>query len=265
MTRILHRKWFVPILLWAVGGCSWGVHESNGEIPEMHRNLSRTVDIQTGVIHGDLGKAQAAAEWLLSRQDQISFPTSGGEYRDEMLEYAYRISTATELEVVATQTGRLAGACGRCHQATGGGPTFMVGTKSPTGDSQESQMIRHLWAADRMWEGLVGPSEEAWMAGAEAMAESQPGLARELRASGNSQRSERLLEEVNLLAQEALTKSDLAARADVYGRLLDTCYRCHTLSGTQVTKSLSTDRQAPSSTPARRTTDRHSEHPASSP
>lgn len=231
MSRILHRNWLAAILLWAVVGCSWGVHESDGDIPEMHKNLSKTVDIQTGVIHGDLGKAQAAAEWLLSRRDQISFPAGGNEYRDEMLGYASRISTATELKVVAAQTGRLAAACGSCHEATGGGPKFVVGTGSPTGDSQESQMIRHLWAADRMWEGLVGPSDEAWMAGAEAMAESQPDLATELRTSGSIQQAEELLGEVNNLAQEALTVSDLDGRADVYGRMLDTCHGCHTASG----------------------------------
>ena len=88
-------------------------------------------------------------------------------------------------------------------------------------------MLRHLWAADRMWEGLVGPSEEAWMAGAKAMAETEPALARAFRSSATAQVAEELLGEINLLATEALNAYDLGLRADVYGRLLGTCNRCH--------------------------------------
>lgn len=236
MTRILCRNWLAPMLLWVVGGCSWGVQENSGEIPAMHRNLSRTVDIQTGVILGDLEQAQAAAEWLLSRQDQSSFPPNAKAFEDGMVEHASAISSAADIRTAAVHTGRLAATCGSCHQATGGGPSFVVGTEARAGDSQESLMIRHLWAVDRMWEGLVGPSEEAWRAGARALAETQPILAKELRASGSIQRLEGLLGEVNLLAHEALEVSGLAERADVYGRMLATCYRCHAPTGVPVTR-----------------------------
>ena len=236
MTRVTYHNQLALLLLWFVAGCSWGFQESNGDIPEMHQNLSRTVDIQTGVIQGNLEQATAAADWILSRQDQISFPSGGREYQDALLDHASIIASATDLGAAAVQTGRLAAACGSCHQATGGGPRFMVGTESPTGESQESQMIRHLWAADRMWEGLVGPSEEAWLAGANAFSESQPSLASELRASGIMESAEGLLREVNLLAKEALTASGQDERADIYGRLLTTCNRCHGSSGFDVLK-----------------------------
>lgn len=231
MIRIPPPKWPAFLALFAIGGCTWGFQGSNGEIPEMHNNLSKTVDIQTGVIQGDLDKAQAAAQWLISRQAQNSFPPSAKVFEDEILESASIISTATELMAVAIQASRIAASCGSCHQASGGGPNFVVGTKSPTGDSQEEQMLRHLWAADRMWEGLVGPSDEAWIAGATAMAKTQPALAQAFRDSAMVQATEGFLGEVNRLAEEALRASDLAGRADVYGRLLGTCNRCHGPSG----------------------------------
>mgnify|MGYP001820827823 CR=1 FL=1 len=236
MTRFLSSNRAAILLLFALGGCTWAFQGSNGEIPEMHKNLSRTVDIQTGVIQGDLAKAQAAAEWLLSRQDQSTLPPDAAVFEEEILGYASSISTETELRAVAAQTGRIAAACGSCHQATNGGPSFVVGTKNPTGDSQEAQMLRHLWAADRMWEGLVGPSDDAWMAGARAMAETQPVLARAYRASVGTEQSEGFLAEVNRLAQEALTASDLPEKAEVYGQMLDACNRCHTQAGIQVNR-----------------------------
>lgn len=219
------------LLLLALGACSWGFQESNREIPEMHKNLSRAVDLQTGVIQGDLEKARAAARWILERQELSSFPQSAQSFEAELLGYASNISTATELKAVAAQTGQLAAACGSCHQANGGGPKFVVGSTSPAGDSREAQMLRHLWAADRMWEGLVGPSEEAWTAGAKALAETQPALARAYRESADSRGLEGFLGEVNNLAQEASIASNLADRAEVYGRMLDTCNRCHTSLG----------------------------------
>lgn len=218
------RPLVVPLLLASLsaGGCTWGVER---DIPEMHRNLSKTVDIQTGVVQGDLERAREAATWLLTRQQP--FPPGGESFEQELRLYASRIAEATDLKTVAVQTGQLAATCGGCHEAVRGGPSFVVAGDVPGGDSQEALMVRHLWAADRMWEGLVGPSEEAWMAGATAMAETEPALARAFRSSVIAEGAEEFLQEVNLLATEALNAYGLGLRADVYGRLLETCNRCH--------------------------------------
>lgn len=222
----------LPLLgILLIGGCTWGFGGGDGDIPAMHRNLSRTVDIQTGVVQGDLEKAKKGAAWLLEQQDEMMVPREGTEPHRAMLAAAARIAEATDLGTVATQTGRLAEGCGSCHRAVGGGPRFVVGNTSPKGTSQEAQMIRHLWAADRMWEGLVGPSDEAWEAGAKAMAETQPALARAFEASASMPDPAGLLREVNLLANEAVSAATLAERAEVYGRLLNTCNRCHAPAG----------------------------------
>jgi cytochrome c553 len=202
----------------------------------MHRNLSTTVDIQTGVVQGDLDKAQKAASWLLSREGQMRFPPEAIDFEQAMLENAARIAEAEDLRTVALQAGQLGGSCASCHQAMNRGPRFVIGTDAPGGTTQEAQMIRHLWAADRMWEGLVGPSDEAWIAGARAMAETQPLLARAYRASTSPGEAESFLREVNLLATEAMNAVHLEERSDVYGRLLTTCHRCHSPAGIMVEK-----------------------------
>ncbi|MBT8396772.1 MAG: hypothetical protein HKO65_16190 [Gemmatimonadetes bacterium] len=231
MTKpIISSKNLLPLLTsLMVVGCTWGFGTPGGDIPEMHRNLSKTVDIQTGVVQGDLEKAKAAASWLLEREAGGLWPAGGEQYRQALLNSADRITEAQAVEEVALETGRLAASCGGCHMAQKGGPRFVVGSEAPGGESQEAQMIRHLWAADRLWEGLVGPSEEAWAAGALAMAETQPALARAFRDSPAFGRIGAFLEEVNLLAREAVDAEDLDERADVYGRLLATCDRCHSI------------------------------------
>ncbi len=225
----------LPLLgMLLVGGCTWGFGGGDGDIPAMHRNLSKTVDIQTGVVQGDLAKAKKAASWLLSRREEMLVPPGGEVYQRAMLAAAAGVTEAADLKTVATQTGRIAEGCGSCHQAVSGGPRFVVGNAAPSGSSQEAQMIRHLWAADRMWEGLVGPSDEAWKAGAEAMAETQPVMARVFRASTSVPEPEGLLREVNLLANEAMDATTLSEKAEIYGRLLNTCSRCHAPAGIMV-------------------------------
>ena len=233
MTRILQITGSALLLfgLLMAGGCSWGFGGGNPEIPEMHKDFSRTVDIQTAVVQGKMDRAQRAASWILEHRDQRPFPPEAEAYRKEMLGYASRIAEAEDMTEVASQTGRMAGACGSCHQSVGGGPRFVVGTPSPDGSTQAAQMIRHLWAADRMWEGLVGPSDEAWMAGARAMAETQPAMVGALPASTAPGTPQILLREVNLLGTEAMNAKGTEARADVYGRLLETCNRCHAPTG----------------------------------
>lgn len=226
----------LPLCAWIVVGCSWGPGWNQADVPEMHRNLSRTVDIQTAVVQGDLQKAQRAATWLVEREGEMLFPADAKGYESNMIELARQIQVADEISQVALQTGRLAAACGSCHQATGAGPKFVVGSASPHGETQEAQMVRHLWAADRMWEGLIGPSDEAWTAGARAMAETGSDLARVFRTSTGGGRPERLLQDVNNLANEAMNAQGQAARADVYSRLLETCNRCHSSAGIQVEK-----------------------------
>jgi cytochrome c553 len=229
MNKLLHSSTAGILLLTVTvaGGCTWSFGGSDRDVPEMHRKLSRTVDIQTGVVQGDLERAQKAASWLLSREETMTLPAAAKVHEEEMLGHASEITLALNLETVAAQAGQLAAACGSCHQATNAGPRFVLGSDSPNGGSQEAQMIRHLWAADRMWEGLVGPSEEAWMAGAQAMAETQPALARAFRASTSPGESQDFLEEVNLLAKEAIVAQGQQDRADVYGRMLTTCHQCH--------------------------------------
>jgi cytochrome c553 len=233
MTHLLNRKNPFSLLgvILVAGGCTWGMGGGAREVPEMHQNLSRTVDIQTGVVQGDLSRVRSAAAWIVEREDRIPFPPEGRSYKEEILRYAGSISQAQDLRTAASQIGQLAAACGGCHEATGGGPNFVVGNSSPGGDSQEAMMIRHLWAVDRMWEGLVGPSEEAWIAGAEAMSETEPALAQALRESAVTRGSEDLLREINVLATEALNAHELGMRAEVYGRLLNTCNRCHSAVG----------------------------------
>jgi len=86
-------------------------------------------------------------------------------------------------------------------------------------------MYRHMWAADRLWEGLTGPSDDAWRSGAEVLARapaSPPVTETPLPAGVVA-----LLAEVRELGQAALEAETLAQRANLYAPFLASCAGCH--------------------------------------
>ena len=93
-----------------LGGCTWGVGGRDTETTLMHRRFSRTFELQTGIIQGDLEKAKAGAAWLVGGTESESAPTGTGEHLARLRGYAALISQAETIEAAARQTGQLAGA-----------------------------------------------------------------------------------------------------------------------------------------------------------
>ncbi len=214
-----------------LAGCAWGFGGPDDAITDMHRQFSRTGDVQTAVVLGDLERARASGTWLATHEDRGPLPTGADPYRAQMKGYAALIGQAQTLASAAAQTGWMAAACGDCHQATGAGPRFVVQAGPPEATTPGSRMVRHLWAADRMWEGLVGPSDEAWLAGARALGTMEASPATALLASTSPQGSPLFSARISDLAAAAASARDQEGRALVYGQLLDTCTRCHSGAG----------------------------------
>ena len=89
------------------------------------------------------------------------------------------------------------------------------------------RMQRHLWAMDRLWEGLVGPSEMAWQEGSKILA-ANPFPADALPIPKDLQPvAKKQLAAIAALAKQAGAATELADRSKVYGELLSTCSGCH--------------------------------------
>jgi hypothetical protein len=78
----------------------------------------------------------------------------------------------TNIDGLAAATGQMRGTCGSCHTASNSGPRVRIGGDPPTGVGElANRMIEHLWDADRILEGLIGPSDTSWNAGATGLAQ----------------------------------------------------------------------------------------------
>jgi cytochrome c553 len=150
--------------------------------------------------------------------------------RVRRMQAAARVTaSADSLTIAAAGVAAMAQQCGDCHAEHRQGAYFgpdIQAPRSPPPDSLGERMQRHSWAADRMWEGLTGPSNEAWNAGASALA----------RAPGGSPASEpplpadfvTRLHAVREIGKSALEARRREERAKVYGMLIASCADCHT-------------------------------------
>ena len=233
MIRENRLKTFTALLFATAtaAGCTWGGGGGETEVTPMHGRFSRAVDIHTSVVLGNLDRAKAAGAWIATQEEGGDFPAGTEAYQARMKQYAALISQDQELDSVAMHTARMAAVCGSCHQASRGGPRFVVGSEPDEGSTTAKRMIRHLWASDRMWEGLVGPSEETWMAGSRVLGEGVESLEGAVQASPAPEEARRYLAELSQLGGEGAAATTQEARASVYGRLLGTCYGCHRSTG----------------------------------
>jgi len=222
----------LSVLFLIPSACTWGFGSPEPETNAMHRQFSRTVDIQTGVVLGDLSRAHEAAVRLAAYPEPGESRPDTDPYTSAIRAYASVISQASDLDSVARQVGQIAAACGDCHTAVEGGPRFVLGSGPPQSDTRAAAMIRHLWAADRMWEGLIGPSETAWTSGAEALKENWTASGVMIQASSVPDQTSGYLSQIQKLGEKALSAQGPGDRAQVYAEILGTCNRCHQATGT---------------------------------
>ncbi len=183
-------------------------------------------ELQRAIARGQLDDAKAQARWLVDLDE----PQLAGwkPYVDEMRAAARDVVAAPDVPTAAALAARLGRACSRCHEAQGAVVTFAWEPVLDEDPALQVQMKRHQWAAARLWEGLVGPSDVMWNEGTSVLAAAHLDAAL---AAGGTPRGDvtALVAHVRELATRAGTVTDPDARGQLYGELLSTCAGCHAL------------------------------------
>ena len=164
---------------------------------------------------------------LLAEYKYDELPAGGWVPWLAQLQSAARLTAnAATIEAAAMGVATMARVCGECHTAMNGGP-LIPAPPDPmerlAADTVPERMGRHMWASTLLWEGLTGPSDVVWKAGAAALIDAPEQLDADL-----PQSFDRQLRDVKALGRDASEASTLAERADVYGLLIATCADCHT-------------------------------------
>jgi hypothetical protein len=114
--------------------------------------------------------------------------------------------------------------CARCHAAINAKVVFPKEEQPAQVKRLATQMFAHEWAAAQMWQGLIGPSDERWKAGATALAKAPLAIVAEGEPAlgiGDD------IAKVRLFANRALRAGSTDDRVSIYGDLLATCTHCH--------------------------------------
>jgi mono/diheme cytochrome c family protein len=181
------------------------------------------------VINGELEALREPLSALAEHDYATVAPGGWMPWIAQIQQAAGLTAEAGSLEVAASGVATMARSCGGCHRESGGGPQLdeSIGSEAgaPPSDTLDARMRRHMWAADRMWEGLTAPSDRAWQDGAAALAHTpsappatDPPLPPQFVAA---------LAEMRGLADAASEATAPAQRADVYANYLASCAGCH--------------------------------------
>jgi mono/diheme cytochrome c family protein len=191
----------------------------------MHARFGAARRLEEAIARSDLDRAHAEAH-LLGQLDEPDALPIWRPYVDEIRGAAHQIELAGDVITAARLAGTLGQRCAQCHTALAVHIAFPVEPRPADDPNRGPRMPSHQWAAARMWEGLIGPSDERWATGARALTT----VALTMVAQSVTPSSELDVDEVariRLYATRALATGPIDARADVFGGLLAACARCH--------------------------------------
>jgi cytochrome c553 len=191
----------------------------------MGAHFADILEIHTSLVHGSLADAKVAARALADDRPDVMLE-EWAPFLFALRRSADEVARARSLDDAAVHAAALARTCGDCHAAQGA-RLELVATQPPArSDDPAARMQRHAWAFNRLWEGIVLPSDESWTLGVNAFVE-LPECEDRMSSEVDRTAIER--------AREIVTASEAAARAAttrderalVYGRMLPTCASCH--------------------------------------
>jgi cytochrome c553 len=194
--------------------------------PVMAAHFTEGNMVHTALVFGNLDEAKVRARALAETTTPDDLPDGAEPFMDQMRSAAASVADAWVPEGAAVASGEVANACGSCHRMFGSGPRVgLVWDPSPGGDPIQ-HMDRHRWAVDRMWDGLMIPSDDWWTRGTEALRE-LPLEEHVISAMGGGKVAVAASREVHELGHVGHGLTDPIKRAALYGKVMATCVDCH--------------------------------------
>jgi hypothetical protein len=182
--------------------------------------------MRDAVARNDLAGAKREARVLAGMHLEGSIDPVWKTKLDAMNIAASRVAGAQDIKEAAHDLGGVAKTCGDCHTMLNR-PGPAVSSFEARGSGAGPMMMQHEWAANRLWDGLAVPSDDAWKAGARTL--SSVPLAPEVLTPGKSPvpKVGAMIERVHELGRTAERADSVDARVQIYGETMSTCADCH--------------------------------------
>lgn len=200
----------------------------------MHEHLGRITTIKSLIIMGNLDGVREPAIWLADHEAVSGLPENFEPYVGLMRQYAREVNNAADLKSAAISVSRMAATCSNCHLANKVQIEFGYDRLPEDWSDTVSHMQRHQWAADRLWEGLIAPSETAWNRGADMLVDvplHPRNVMNEKSDNVDSEALDQIARRIHLFAGQATIAETPTQRSELYGEMLGLCAECHTRLG----------------------------------
>jgi hypothetical protein len=198
----------------------------------MDEHFTKVRTIEEAVIRGDIEDVRESAMWVADNQGLAGLPANLQPKIDELKGSARAAAAARDIWSAAQATASMVATCGACHKTANATPTMAPPAMPPAQPAgMPGHMLAHQHAVDLMYQGLVGPSDDAWKKGAEELKKApltlkelpkDPLLTKEIAAIEGA---------VHAMADRAETAVETRARVALYGELIAACANCHSLHG----------------------------------
>lgn len=213
-------------------GCARGPSPAPGpQSARMTEHFVRAGQLYAAVAAGNLDSVRLRAQDILDHESGEGLPARSQGYVDELRSFTALASRAPDVESAAIAVARVGAACGACHTFLKEGPEYRNTQTSPPPEESDvaGRMHRHRWAADRLWEGLIGPSDASWRAGALVLRDAALHTDALTRDVAQYEQVTKLAWTVHEIGARADLEHDWRRRSAIYGELLGTCARCHAI------------------------------------
>jgi hypothetical protein len=201
-------------------------HSSRPSRELMKDHFTAVVVIRDALIVGNLELAKWNASFLAKHEPDPAV-ASWSMYVDQLRERAVKVADAPTLAAATAASTELAVECGCCHAANAVTPVFPTVDRRVAASGARPHMQRHQWAAEQMWDGLIGPSEARWNDGVAELAETPLGQDEIFTNASATPEIAKLATDVHALGAEGRKATSWNERAAIYGRLLTSCAACH--------------------------------------
>lgn len=192
----------------------------------MKAHFVGALKLQDAVLTGNLIEAKSQASWLASHDK--AEPPGWAPYLNVFQARARAAADAPSVEVAAVAVAQIAAACGDCHAGNHVQPKIGSTPIVKKAASVKEHMTGQIEALDKLWAGLIVPSDQDWKEGAGLLANvavTQKALTKE--GLDKAEFARLLAETLHKLSASA-AKAPKADRPRVYADLLTTCVACHT-------------------------------------
>ncbi len=179
------------------------------------------------VINGKLEAVKEPMTWLAHHPPHPYVPPQADKYFVQMQGAARVAANAHTLSAAATGISTVATICGECHQALELKPAYKEEIPPDDRDGVAWHMARHRWAADRLWEGMIMPSDTLWNLGVAGLQEDA--LHGEELHDGEkmSDDEKKVADWLHTLGDMGYDETSTKSRASFFGELMNSCSECH--------------------------------------